>query len=124
MSKLSVIRQYQQSPAAGGLFTGILNVGKTILKAITGSKAVTTVAKIAKSPVGQAALYTGAAIGAESLLSAGKTPGPKGYSGGWGAGAGSRRGRGITARELRGYRKVARLLHKEGMVSKRARGRH
>jgi hypothetical protein len=122
MSKLAVIRQYQQSPAAGGLFTGILNVGKTILKAITGSKAVTTVAKIAKSPVGQAALYTGAAIGAEGLLSSGKTTAPHGVSGGWGGTR--RRSRGITARELRGYRKVAGLLHKEGMVSKRARGRH
>jgi hypothetical protein len=121
MTKLAVIRQYQQSPAAGGLFTGILNVGKTILKAITGSKAVATVAKVAKSPVGQAALYTGAAIGAEGLLSPGKTTAARGASGSFG---GSRRGRGITARELRGYRKVARLLHKEGMVSKRARGRH
>lgn len=34
-----------------------------------------------------------------------------------------RRAKGITAVELRGYRKVANLIHKEGMVSRRARGR-
>ena len=121
MSKLATIRQYQYSPAAGGLFTTILSgVGKFIGKGLGIIKtAAPTVVKAAKSPIGQAALYTGAAIGAEKLLS------PKaaraGASGGW---TSSRRGRGITARELRGYRKVARLLHKEGMVSKRARGRH
>jgi hypothetical protein len=116
MSKLATIQQYQYSPAAGGLLTGALGFFKRGLN--IGKKVAPVVMKAAKSPVGQAAIYTGAALGAEALLRPG---GGRGASGSW---AGHRRGRGITARELRGYRKVARLLHKEGMVSKRARGRH
>lgn len=121
MSKLATIRQYQYSPAAGGLFSTIIGgVGKFIGKGLglikSGAPKVAAAAvKAAKTPVGQAALYTGAAVGAQALMSGG------GSSGGW---SGTRRrSRGITARELRGYRKVARLLHQEGMVSRRARGR-
>lgn len=44
-----------------------------------------------------------------------------GRSGGFGPAR--KRRKGITAVELRGYRKVANLIHKEGMVSRRARGR-
>lgn len=119
MSKLATIRQYQYSPAAGGIFSSVIGaVGKFIGKGLGIIKpAVKVVATAAKTPVGQAALYTGAALGAEALLRP-----ARGASGSYAVG--SRRGRGITARELRGYRKVARLLHKEGMVSKRARGRH
>ncbi len=40
-----------------------------------------------------------------------------------GGGGGRRRGRGITARELRGFRKVTNLLHKVGMQPK-GLGRH
>jgi len=123
MSKLAVIRQYQYSPAAGGIFSSIIGaVGKFVGKGLgiikpAASKAAAAAVKAAKTPVGQAALYTGAAVGAQQLLSGGG-----GASGSYGYRRS--RGRGITARELRGYRKVARLLHKEGMVSKRARGRH
>jgi hypothetical protein len=121
MSKLAVIKQYQYSPAAGGIFSTVLSgIGKFVTRGLgIAKKAAPAVAKAAKSPVGQAALYTGAALGAEKLLSGGGGA-SRGVSGSYGY----RRGRGITARELRGYRKVARLLHKEGMVSKRARGRH
>jgi hypothetical protein len=119
MSKLAVIRQYQYSPAAGGLFGSVIGaVGKFIGKGLGIIKpAAAKVAAAAKTPVGQAVLYTGAAGAASALLSRGGG----GASGSYGY---RRRGRGITARELRGYRKVASLLHKEGMVSKRARGRH
>lgn len=125
MSKLAVIRQYQYSPAAGGLFSSIIKgVGKFIGKGLgiikpAATKAAAVATTVAKSPVGQAALLTAGSVAAEQLLRGGG--GSSGVSGYYGT---RRRGRGITARELRGYRKVARLLHKEGMVSKRARGRH
>lgn len=123
MSRLATLRQYQYSPAAGGLFSGLIKgVGKFVgagIKALTGSKAAKVVATAAKSPVGQAAIYTGAGMAASALM----TPGSGKSSGASGTFGVRRRGRGITARELRGYRKVSRLLHKEGMVSKIARGR-
>lgn len=125
MSKLAVIRQYRYSPAAGGLFSAIAKVGGGILKTVGGwlapaaSKAAQVATKVAKTPVGQAAILTAGSVAAQQLMSGGG--GSSGASGSFGT---RRRGRGITARELRGYRKVARLLHKEGMVSKRARGRH
>lgn len=124
MSKMAVIRQLQYSPQAGGLLGTIIKGAGKLFKAIKGSKAAAVAGKVARSPVGQAAIYTGAGMAAGKLMDPGTAAqaaltGP-GASGGWRP----RRSRGITARELRGYRKVARLLHKEGMVSKRARGRH
>ena len=122
MSKLAVIQQYRYSPAAGGLFSFLAPAIKFIGKGLgiikpAATTALSTVAKVAKTPVGQAAILAGGTAAASALLSRGGG----GASGGY---APRRRGRGITARELRGYRKVARLLHQEGMVSRRARGRH
>jgi len=122
MSKLAVIRQYQYSPSAGGLFAFLAPAAKIVGKALgiikpAAAKAAQAAATAAKSPVGQAALYAGAGAATSALLAGGG----HGASGGY---CYKRRSRGITARELRGYRKVARLLHNEGMVSKRARGRH
>jgi len=123
MSKLAVIQQYRYSPAAGGLFSGIVSaVGKFIGKGLgiikpAATKAAAAAAKVAKTPAGQTAIMVGGMTAAEALMRGG---GGGGATGGWTR----RRSRGITARELRGYRKVANLLHKEGMVSKRARGRH
>ena len=125
MSKLGVIRQYSYSPAAGGLFTGLIGtVGKFIGKGLgiikpAASKAAQAAVAAAKTPVGQTALLAGGAAAASALMRGGG--GSSGATGYYGV---RRRGRGITARELRGYRKVARLLHQEGMVSRRARGRH
>lgn len=122
MSKLAMIRQYSYSPAAGGLFSSVIGaVGKFIGKGLgiikpAATKAAQVAATAAKSPVGQAALIAGTAAGASALFKGGG-----GASGSFGT---RRRGRGITARELRGYHKVARLLHREGMVSRKARGRH
>lgn len=124
MSKLAVIRQYQYSPAAGGIFSSVVGaVGKFIGKGLgiikpAATKAAQVVATASKTPVGQAALLAGGSAAAAALMSG---RGGGGASGSFGT---RRRGRGITARELRGYRKVARLLHQEGMVSRRARGRH
>jgi hypothetical protein len=104
------------SPAAGGLFSGIVKFGAKLLG--IGKKVAPTIIAAAKNP----AVQMGAAVlGAEA---AGALLGGGGSSGGASGGFGRRRRRGITATELRGFRKVANLIHKEGMVSKRARGRH
>lgn len=122
MSKLALIRQYSYSPAAGGLFSTVIGgIGKFIGKGLgiikpAASKAAQAAAAAARTPAGQAAIAAGAGTAAAALFRGGSG----GASGAWGA---RRRSRGITARELRGYRKVARLLHSEGMVSRRARGR-
>jgi len=123
MSKLAIVRQYRYAPAAGGLFSFLAPVAKFIGKGLGIIKpAVTKAAQVAvgaaKTPAGQAAIAAGAGAAAGALLGGG---GGGGASGTWGAPR--RRSRGITARELRGYRKVARLLHKEGMVSRISRGR-
>lgn len=117
MSKLAVLRQYQTSPAAGGIFSFLAPVAKFIGKGLGIIKPAVT--KAVASPTGKAVLTAAGTGAAMSLLS--KGGGGSGASGSW---SGRRRSRGITARELRGYRKVARLLHNEGMVSRRARGRH
>lgn len=115
MSKLYLLNRMSGAPAAGGPFTGILKLGAKLLG--IGKKAAPVVQKLAKNPVVQTAAIVGGTELAGSLMSGG---GSHGASGGFGV----RRRRGITATELRGYRKVANLIHKEGMVSKRARGRH
>jgi len=106
---------------AGGILGKIVKGGAKLLGGLFKKKgvqaAIQTGAKIAKNPAVQTGLAVAAAEGASALLSGG---GGGGATGGWGY---RRRARGITARELRGYRKVANLLHKEGMVSRRARGR-
>ncbi len=117
MSKLYLLNRMSKAPAAGGLLSGIVNIGKSILG--IGKKALPAVTQVIKNPAVQTGLIVGAGTAASSLLSGGG--GGSGASGGW---TGTRRRRGITATELRGYRKVANLIHKEGMVSKRARGRH
>lgn len=124
MSKLALVRQYQYSPMAGGGFLKKIIKGAGKLLGI-GKKTVTQIAPTilpTAKKVGQIVapgVLAGAGWAAgEALLSPGGGGG--GAAGGWGP---RRRARGITARELRGYRKVANLLHKEGMVSRRARGR-
>ncbi len=117
MSNLYLLNRMSYAPAAGGLLTGIINVGKKILG--IGKKVAPAVTSTLKNPVVQTGLAIGAGEIAGNLL-AGSGGGGRGASGGWAP----RRRRGITATELRGYRKVANLIHKEGMVSKRARGRH
>lgn len=110
MSKLAMVRQYRYAPAAGGLFSFIPKILGGAVNAVTGMNLIKTktAAVQAVAPVQKlAAAPSSAAV--KSLLG--------------GGGGGTRRGKGISHRELKGYRKVARLLHKEGMVSKRAHGR-
>jgi len=123
MSKMYQLNRMSYSPAAGGILGDVLKIGGKLVKGIFKKKTVqqvaTVAAKVAKNPVAQGAAGAAGWMVAESALS-GKGGGGAGASGGWGA---RRRARGITALELRGYRKVANLIHREGMVSRRARGR-
>lgn len=100
-------------PAIGTAIKGAIGLFKKKAPAIAAYAAKAAKSPAAKQLAGGAAMGGGWAL-AENLLK------QKGASGGW---AGHRRAKGITARELRGYRKVANLLHREGMVSRRARGR-
>lgn len=124
MSKLYQMQRMKYGAAAGdpflsGLLTGAVKVIGGLFKKKSVVKVAQAAGKAITSPAGKAigtAALTGAAYaGAESLLSGGGR-GASGYFG-------RRRRRGITALELRGYRKVANLIHKEGMVSRRSRGR-
>jgi hypothetical protein len=108
VSKLAQVQNYRYSPAAGGLFSFIPKALGGIVNAVTGMnlikpKATTVAAAPAVAPASQSA--------AVKALMGGGSFGVK------------RRAKGITGKELRGFRKVANLLHKEGMVSKKSRGR-
>lgn len=119
MSKTAQLKHFRYSPQAGGFLSFLAPVAKFIGKGLGIIKpAASKIAQVAATPTGRAVIGAGAAGAAGALLARGGGSG--GASGSWGT---RRRGRGITARELRGYRKVARLLHSEGMVSRRARGR-
>jgi len=108
------------APAAGGgLLSGIVKIGSGLVKGVTSlfkSKAAKVAAQALKNPIVQTGLVVGAGEVAGALMAPGGAKASTGVSGGWG-----RRRRGITATELRGFHKVARLLHKEGMVVKHAR---
>lgn len=123
MSKLYQLNRMTYGASAGDPFLGTILSG---IKGVVGlfKKKAPQLAKAAGSALKSSAgkqIAGGVAAGAgwaagERLLGGG---GGRGASGGFGV----RRAKGITARELRGYRKVANLLHREGMVSRRARGR-
>lgn len=124
MSKLAMMNRMRYAPAAGGPFsflTGIIGGAGKLIGGLFKSKAVQ---KVVSNPLVQGAgLGAGTALAGQLMAGGGgggSAKANRGASGGWTG----RRSRGITARELRGYRKVANLIHKEGMVSKRARGRH
>jgi len=118
VSKLYQMNRMMYAPAAGGLLSGIIKGAGTLIGGLFKKKGVQTAIQVATKVAKNPAVQTGAMIAGAELLSGGG--GGRGASGGWTG----RRRRGITATELRGYRKVAGLLHREGMVSKRARGRH
>jgi len=108
VSKLAQVQNYRYSPAAGGLFSFIGKAAGGLINAVSGidlikMKPKTVVQAPAAAPASQSA--------AVKALMGGGSFGVK------------RRAKGITGRELRGFRKVANLLHKEGMVSKKSRGR-
>lgn len=117
MSKLAGIRAYQTSGYYAGDLAGLFS------KVVGGAKKLLGKGKSLVS--GASGLISGkSGAGMEQIAQMlGLTPGGKAPGGGGGGTGVRRRSRGITARELRGYRKVANLLHKEGMVSRRGRGR-
>jgi len=119
MSKLYTMRRMSSSPAAGGLLTGLLGGAAKAVGNIFQSKGTKALIAAGKSVLSKPVIQTGLLVGGAELAS-GLLRGGGGSSGSW---SGRRRGRGITATELRGFRKVANLIHKEGMVSSRARGR-
>jgi len=114
------MNQMRYAPAAGGLLTGIIGGAGKLIGGLFQSKATKAAIAAGKAALANPAVRTGLAVGAGTLAGQLMTGGGggRGASGSW-----PHRRRGITATELRGYRKVANLIHKEGMVSKRARGR-
>jgi hypothetical protein len=118
MSKLYMMNRMRSAPAAGDLFSIIGGAAK-LVGGLFKSKAAKTAAavakKIAANPLAQTAAIVGAGEVAGALLAPGGG-GSRGVSGGW-----RPRRKGITATELRGFRKVAKLLHNEGMTIKKHR---
>lgn len=112
MSKMAMMNRMRYAPAAGGLGS-LIGGGIKLIGGLFKKKAVQ---KILTNPLVQGAASGAGMVAVGNLLEG--SPKSGGASGGW---SGSRRAKGITARELRGFRKVANLLHKEGMVVKRAR---
>src|SRR5512137_3024203 len=120
MSKLYVLNRMTGSPAAGNIFTSAWKFIKGGIKTLTSKKGAQVVVQQLPKSVKDVAKYVApvvvGAVGAE-LMSGGGEKESRGATGGWTG----RRRRGITATELKGFHKVARLLHKEGMVVKHAR---
>jgi hypothetical protein len=104
MSKLATIQNYRRSPAAGGIFSFVPKLLKGGLNLLTGGVLGGTSMPAYQAP----ALNLTQTQAVRSLTANTRT-----YSG--------HRRKGTTGKELSGFHKVSRLLHKEGMVSKKAR---
>lgn len=111
MSKLAFIKRYNYAPAAGGILGDLWNIGKGLF----GKKKK---AAVPLATSGFSGLGFGQGIG---IMGYDPITGAAKKLTNGGGGGGIRRGKGISARELRGFRKVSRLLHREGMVPKRTR---
>lgn len=117
MSKLYQLNRMRNSPAAGDIFSTGLKLIGGLFKSKATRTALAAAKKLAANPVAQA-VGAGAIAGIGiDLLSGQKAPAVRGAGGCWTG----RRRKGITATELRGFRKVAKLLHKEGMTIKKHR---
>jgi hypothetical protein len=122
MSKLYMLNRMRGAPAAGD-FLSLLGKGAKLIGGLfksKGAKAAAAAAKKALSnPVVQTVLVAGGTAAGMNLMAPGSSTmnGGSGGSGSWTR----RRRKGITATELRGFRKVAALLHKEGMSIKKHR---
>src|SRR5512136_711773 len=122
MSKLYQLNRMRGSAAAGDLWGSLLKLGGKAVKGIGklfSKKTKTVIAEQVLPAAKKVIPYALPAVGvevAQALMNGGGKQ-SAGATGGWG----TRRRRGITATELRGFHKVARLLHKEGMVVKHAR---
>jgi hypothetical protein len=112
MSKLAFIKRYNYAPAAGGILGDIWNIGKGLFGKKKAAATVTPQITVGRVK-GFGGIGAGSGVG---IMGYDPITGASRLTGG---GGGYRRGKGITARELRGFRKVSRLLHREGMVPKR-----
>lgn len=122
MSKLYLMNRMGNSPAAGGLLTGLIGGAGKLIGKLFQSKGTKLAIAAGKKALANPVVQTGMMIGASELASSALM---RGGSGGGGATGGWRRRRkGITATELRGFRKVSGLLHKEGMRIKNTRRGH
>jgi hypothetical protein len=115
----------RNSAAAGGpLLAGLIGGAGKLLGKIFQSKATRVAIAAGKKALSNPLVQTGLIVGggeiAGQLMSGGGRGGRYGASGGWTG----RRRKGITATELRGFRKVASLLHKEGMTIKHHKRSH
>lgn len=122
MSKLYMMNRMAGSPAAGDLFSTGLKIGGGLIKGIGNlfkSKAAKAAAAAAKAALKNPLVQTGLIVGGGEV--AGALMAPSGRSSGGASGGWRPRRKGITGAELRGFHKVARLLHREGMVVKHAR---
>jgi len=108
MSKLSQLQNFRYQPAAGGLLSFIPKALGGLVNTITGLNIIKPKVAPPAAAITPMKAPTGTSAAVRALIGGGGT---------------TRRAKGISGRELRGFRKVARLLHKEGMVSKKARGR-
>ena len=123
MSKLYQMNRMRNSAAAGGLLTGIIGGAGKLVGKLFQSKGTKLAIAAGKKALANPVVQTGLMIGASELASSalmgrgGGGGGARGASGGWTG----RRRKGITATELRGFRKVAKLLHNEGMTIKKKR---
>jgi len=118
MSKLAYIK-YARAYGSGDIFSSILKIGGGIIKGIGSAfkkapAAVNTVATMIPQVQNIVSSVKGTPAQAAQQIAGGTTRAAAGY-------APRRRGKGITARELRGFRKVSTLLHKEGMSIKKRR---
>jgi len=116
MSKLAFIRRYNYAPAAGGILGDIWNIGKGLFGKKKAAATVTT-PQITVGRKSFSGIGFGSGVG---IAGYDPTTGASRLTAGYGGGS-YRRGKGITAKELKGFRKVSRLLHREGMVPKRTR---
>jgi len=121
MSKLYQMNRMRYSAAAGSPIGAIIGGAGKLLGKLFQSKAsraaIAAAKKLAANPIVQTVGIVGAGEVAGALMNRGGGKSGGGASGGWSG----RRRKGITGSELRGFHKVARLLHKEGMVVKHAR---
>ena len=124
MSKLYQMNRMRNSAAAGGLLTSIIGGAGKLVGKLFQSKGTKLAIAAGKKALANPVVQTGLMIGASELASSalmgrggGGGGGARGASGGWTG----RRRKGITATELRGFRKVAKLLHNEGMTIKKKR---
>jgi len=122
MSKLYQMNRMRNSAAAGGILTSLVGgAGKFVAKLFQskGTKLALAAGKKAlANPVVQTGLMIGASeLATSALMGRDAGGGVRGASGGWSG----RRRKGISATELRGFRKVAKLLHNEGMTIKKKR---